>query len=320
MSRPPADLNALPLASLYDALHCEQRLGHLLDQAVDEDMGGDLRDGDITSLASIGDENRRVEAALAVREKCVMAGAHAIPAVVHRLAPNVEHLVLASDGATIEAPHTIATLTGPLTQILRTERILLNIVTRLCSVATETSRYVALARFASPKVEIYDTRKTLPGWRSLDKYAVRCGGGKNHRIGLYDAVLLKDNHLAGVPIDAIATFVRQTAQRARAARPLRFVQVEVDTFEQLEQVLLIEEGVVDIVLVDNMTDAELADAARLRDERAPWIELEASGGVTLDNVAEIASTGVDRISVGAITHSVPSVDLGLDIAHARVPG
>ncbi len=319
-TRAPADLNALRLPELYDALHCEQRLSHLLDQAIDEDMGGDLREGDITSLAALGQESRHAEAALVAREHVVMAGAHTIPVVVRRLAPSVEHLVLASDGESHEPGHTLATLRGPLVQILRAERILLNIVTRLCSVATETGRFVSLAHFASPRCDVYDTRKTLPGWRSLDKYAVRCGGGKNHRIGLYDAVLLKDNHLAGVPLDALATFVRQTAQRARAARPLRFVQVEVDTMDQLEQVLTLEEGVLDIVLLDNMDERQVADAARLRDERAPWVELEASGGVTLDNVAEIASTGVDRISVGAITHSVPSVDLSLEVDRGRAAG
>ncbi len=194
--------------------------------------------------------------------------------------------------------------------LLAIERVALNLLCHLSGVATLTAQYVAKCK--GTKAGIYDTRKTLPGLRGLQKYAVACGGGRTHRIGLYDAVLIKDNHLAGTPISKLAEMLTKSAGQARRLTPgLQFVEVEVDTLDQLCEVL---KAPVDIVLLDNMRPSLLQQAVTMRDATAPKIELEASGGVNLDTVAEISRTGVDRISVGALTHSAPSLDIGLDIA------
>jgi nicotinate-nucleotide pyrophosphorylase (carboxylating) len=163
------------------------------------------------------------------------------------------------------------------------------------------------------RAAICDTRKTVPGLRTLQKYATRCGGATLHRIGLFDAVLLKDNHLGAFAAGTLAERVRQAARSARAAGPVAFVECEVDSLAQLDELLALEQGVLDMVLLDNMGPATLAEAVRRRDARAPHVQLEASGGVRLDTVRAIAESGVDRISVGAITHSAPALDLGLDL-------
>ena len=202
--------------------------------------------------------------------------------------------------------------------LLSGERIFLNLIGRLSGIATLTRRYVEA--IAGSGARIYDTRKTTPGWRRLEKYAVRLGGGHNHRTGLYDAILIKDNHLAlgaagqGAAHLSPAQAVRRARElvesmaAAQSGEPL-IVEVEVDTLEQLAMVL--GEGP-DIVLLDNMPPDVLTQAVDLRDRVAPGIELEASGGVTLETVARIAATGVERISVGALTHSAGSLDVGLD--------
>jgi nicotinate-nucleotide pyrophosphorylase (carboxylating) len=162
---------------------------------------------------------------------------------------------------------------------------------------------------------LYDTRKTTPGLRVLEKYAVRCGGGFCHRIGLFDAVLIKDNHLAGVSIAELPTFVARAAERAKgiAPRNTSFVECEVDSLEQLSALLTLPTGTLDIVLLDNMSVGQLKKACAMRDRANPKLELEASGGVNLKSIPAIASTGVDRISVGALTHSAVQLDIGLDI-------
>ena len=179
---------------------------------------------------------------------------------------------------------------------------------RLSGIATLTAACVAKCEGTNAK--ILDTRKTTPTLRGLEKYAVACGGGVNHRMGLYDAVLLKDNHLARVPGKALGDRVAAAVERARREFPsLKFIEVEVDTLDQLEAVL--PTGV-DIVLLDNMRPATLARAVAMRDEAAPGVALEASGGVTLDTLTELAATGVDRLSIGALTHSAPALDIALD--------
>jgi nicotinate-nucleotide pyrophosphorylase (carboxylating) len=205
----------------------------------------------------------------------------------------------AADGDLVEAGATIAQVSGRARALLTGERIALNILGRLCGIATLTSRFVALTR--GTKARIIDTRKTTPGLRMLEKYAVRCGGGVNHRFGLDDAVLIKDNHLAvagsvGAAIDAVRASVGHTVK----------IQVEVDTLAQLREAL---DAAVDAVLVDNMTLEALAQAVRMVGGRAI---VEASGGVTLETVAAIAATGVDLISSGALTHSAPALDVALD--------
>jgi nicotinate-nucleotide pyrophosphorylase (carboxylating) len=199
-------------------------------------------------------------------------------------------------------------------KLLAMERTALNFLQRLSGVATMTARFVD--EVAGTRALILDTRKTTPGWRALEKYAVRCGGGTNHRIGLHDAVLIKDNHLAwlaegGDPIGRAVGLAR-----AGAPEGTKFIEVEVDTLEQLDRAL--EVGP-DIILVDNLGPEKLAEAVRRRDAKAPGVLLEASGGVNLSTVGAIARSGVDRISVGALTHSAPALDIGLDFDRAIRP-
>jgi nicotinate-nucleotide pyrophosphorylase (carboxylating) len=213
---------------------------------------------------------------------------------------------LVEDGSPVVAGQPVAEVAGRMRTLLAFERTALNFLQHLGGVATLTARYVAAV--AGTKATILDTRKTLPGWRLLEKYAVRCGGGKNHRIGLFDAVLIKDNHLAwldheGDPIGkAIAT--------ARVCAPAgMIIEIEIDTFDQLERAL---ECSPDIILLDNFDAAKTRQAVRMRETLAPSVLLESSGGVSLETVRGLAEAGVDRISVGALTHSAPALDLGLD--------
>lgn len=197
------------------------------------------------------------------------------------------------------------------------ERTLLNLLSRLSGIATLTRTYDrAMRSKGEVRASLFDTRKTTPGLRVLEKYAVRCGGGRCHRIGLYDAVLIKDNHIEGVALDKLTAWVESAATRAARLRPAaRFFEVEVDSLAQLEQVLFARLGkhpAVDIVLLDNMTPETLKMAVRWRDALSPEVQLESSGGINLHTIAGVARAGVDRISVGALTHSAPIVDLGLD--------
>ncbi|HRK30425.1 MAG TPA: carboxylating nicotinate-nucleotide diphosphorylase [Tepidisphaeraceae bacterium] len=200
---------------------------------------------------------------------------------------------------------------GPLQSLLAAERVILNFLQHLGGVATATNRFVR--RVQGTGAKIFDTRKTLPGYRALDKYAVRAGGGHNHRYGLFDAVLIKDNHLAGTAPRDLADRLRTIIAASRAERLARVIEVEVDTLDQLREVLKVDG--VDIVLLDNMDCPRMTMAVQARDlaGKKGKLQLEASGGVTLDTVRAIAETGVERISVGAITHSATALDIGLDV-------
>jgi nicotinate-nucleotide pyrophosphorylase (carboxylating) len=200
---------------------------------------------------------------------------------------------------------------GPLRSLLAAERVILNFLQRLSGVSTQTNRYAR--RVDGTSAKIYDTRKTTPGLRLLEKYAVRCGGGENHRMGLYDGLLIKDNHLAAVPIRELASFLASVINRSRAEDAARFVEVEVDTLDQLREVLKVD--AIDVILLDNMDCPRMATAVEMRDKanRRGHTAMEASGGVTLETVRPIALTGVERIAVGALTHSVVSLDIGLDV-------
>lgn len=255
---------------------------------------------------------------VAARRGGMLAGLPAAELALNEMAPDATWQTYAHDGDRLQPGQRIATMAGPARSLLTAERVVLNLLGCLSGIASLTRKYVDLV--AGTRAHIYDTRKTTPGWRRLEKYAVRCGGGRNHRLGLYDAILIKDNHLAlGAEIAGHDRFTpAQAVERARQfLRNLQLegqqaptiVEVEVDTLVQLEQVLPARP---DIVLLDNMTNAQLADAVALRDRIAPQIQLEASGGVNLDTVAAIALTGVERISVGALTHSAVSLDVGLD--------
>ena len=265
---------------------------------------------DVTSALFI-DEDAIGKGRIVAREAGVIAGLALLPRIAgaYAEAGRVAVDATAVDGSRIEPGDAVARLSGPLNSLLALERVALNFLGHLSGVATHTAAYAD--RIAHTKAKVYDTRKTLPGLRGLQKYAVACGGGGTHRMGLHDAVLVKDNHLAGVPPEHLTDAVTQMIQAARERFPgLSFIMVEVDTLGQLERVLAARP---DLVLLDNMSPSELAEAVRLRDQLAPGVELEASGGVTLDTVVAVAESGVDRISIGALTHSSPNLDLGLDV-------
>jgi nicotinate-nucleotide pyrophosphorylase (carboxylating) len=275
----------------------------LLRLALAEDLG---TIGDRTSSALIpADQHGSV--AVVSRAAGVLAGLPIITLIAAEFDSSFIVDYLLADGALVQSGQSVAILTGTMRSLLTAERTLLNFLQHLSGVATLTHRYVAEIRGTA--ATILDTRKTTPGWRRLEKYAVRMGGGTNHRFGLYDGYLIKDNHLAALG-DPSMTVV-QAIERARAARgeELIPIEVEVDTLEQLQQVLPLQP---EIVLLDNMSLTELTRAVALRNQLAPGTKLEASGGVTLATVAAIARTGVDRISVGALTHSAPALDIGLD--------
>lgn len=259
--------------------------------------------GDRTSLSTIP-EATVGRAAFVARTAGVAAGLPVADRVCHAVSTQLTFTPAVVDGTATTRGLVLATVIGPLRAILTAERTALNFLQRLSGVATLTRKFVDAA--SGFRAKILDTRKTTPGWRLLEKYAVRAGGGTNHRIGLYDGILIKDNHLAGLGGD-----VRRAVEAARnypgnAGLP---VEVEVDTLEQLEVALAVK---ADIVLLDNMNLDQLRAAVARRDAVAPGVLLEASGGVNLTTVRDIASTGVDRISVGALTHSAPALDIGLD--------
>lgn len=281
-------------------------LARLIEQARLEDLGPEGIDA--TSLCFV-DEQATGTATFVNREAGTIAGLSTLEAVCGVYSDRVTYRLHHSDGDPADAGTRLAEIAGPMRDILAIERVALNLLTHLSGVATLTARYVA--KCANTRAGIYDTRKTLPGLRGLQKYAVTCGGGQTHRMGLYDAVLIKDNHLAGTPLDRLATKLTESAGQARRLTPgLKFVMVEVDTLDQFSEVI---KAPIDIALLDNMPLSTLTQAVAMRNQQAPTIALEASGGVTLDTVGHIAQTGVDRISVGALTHSAPSLDIGLDI-------
>lgn len=299
-----ADWNAMSLPALFDAL-CRSDAAEAVTRALREDLGDR---GDITSAACFG-PNDRGRAKIVSRAEGVLAGVRVAEIVAERAGLSLR--VHVEDGARIGRGTPIATVEGPLLALLSHERTMLNFLTLLSGNATLTAQFIDAVR--GTRAAICDTRKTIPGLRTLQKYATRCGGATLHRIGLFDAALFKDNHLAAFGGDSIAVRAREAAVRARSAAPVAFVECEVDTLPQLDELLALEEGVLDIVLLDNMDPGTLAEAVRRRDTRAPWLKLEASGGVRLDTVRRIASSGVDRISVGALTHSSTALDLGLDL-------
>lgn len=265
-------------------------------RALDEDLQSA---GDITSQALIPPDLRG-RARIVLREEAVVAGLPLASMVFRQLDAGIGFQALASDGDFLPAMSDIAVVEGPVRIILEGERTALNFLQRLSGIATLTRKYVRLA--APHGAEIMDTRKTAPGLRVLDKYAVRAGGGKNHRFGLYDGVLVKDNH-----ISAVGGVGRATALAREAVAGERPVEVEVQDLEFLEEAI---EAGADMIMLDNLSVEETKEAVRLAGGR---VKLEASGGITLENVAAYASTGVDYISVGALTHSVRALDIALEL-------
>lgn len=300
-------LNEVSLPSLYASFAKTGLIGRLLDLARDEDLGVG---GDVTSRAC-GDSSH-LSARVVARQACVVSGLAAMDDLRARFAPGTNVTRLVRDGNAVGAGLVVAAVEGPGCEVVALERTFLNLLGRLSGIATLTAEFVRQIPGESV-AGLYDTRKTTPGLRVLEKYAVRCGGGKCHRLGLHDAVLIKDNHLAGVEVADLAGFVRAASERAKAADSPAFIEVEVDTHEQLAALLTLPAGVIDIVLLDNMDVVALRAACRMRDHANPSLELEASGGVRIDTVRDIASTGVNRISVGALTHQAVSIDFGLDV-------
>jgi nicotinate-nucleotide pyrophosphorylase (carboxylating) len=266
-------------------------------RALAEDLG---RAGDVTSVATIP-EDMPARGVVVARQAGVISGLPLVAATFRKLAPEIAIATHACDGAEVATKSALMTVEGPARAVLAAERTALNLVGHLSGVATATHEFVR--RVAGTRTRICCTRKTTPGLRALEKYAVRCGGGFNHRFGLDDAMLIKDNHIA------VAGGIRAALARARAAAGhLVKIEIEVDTLDQLRDVL--EVGLADAVLLDNMDAATVRKAVDMVAGRFP---LEASGGITLDTIAEIAKTGVDYASSGWITHSAPQLDVALDI-------
>ncbi len=274
----------------------------LIQLALVEDLG---TVGDITSKTVIPAQYQG-KAAMVARVPGVLAGVELVKMVCQAVDPALQIDLQLQDGETLKPGDHIATVTGPLRSLLSAERTALNFIQRLSGIASLTRKYVDLVQSTSCKV--LDTRKTLPGWRLLDKYAVACGGGTNHRIGLFDAIMIKDNHLAGLrehqtPLSEAVKLANEV-WKGKAK-----VEVEVDSIKQLKEALSAKP---DIILLDNMKPAMLKEAVVLRNQLQPTVKLEASGGINLQTVAEVAATGVDFVSVGALTHSAPALDIALD--------
>jgi nicotinate-nucleotide pyrophosphorylase (carboxylating) len=280
-----------------DAFLSPLAIDQAVHRALDEDLG---RAGDITSMATIP-ETAKAHAILVARQAGVIAGLPLAVATFRTLSPDMQIEAHVRDGAAVAAGLHVLTISGPARALLTAERTALNFVGRLSGIATLTAEYVR--RTEGTKMRICCTRKTTPGLRALEKYAVRCGGGFNHRFGLDDAILIKDNHIA------VAGGIRPVLERARShVGHLVKIEIEVDTLAQLREVL--DTGLADVVLLDNMDIATLTEAVRLARGR---VVLEASGGVTLETIAKIASTGVDYVSSGALTHSAANFDVAIDI-------
>ncbi len=272
-----------------------------IDTALREDIG----DGDVTTDSFVP-KNARGRARIVARERAIVAGAKTAAEVFRRVDPALKIKIVRDDGSEVNPGDEVIQIEGAVCSILKAERVALNFLQHLSGIATTTRKFVDAA--AIKHVKILDTRKTTAGLRALEKAAVVAGGGFNHRFGLFDMVLVKDNHLAAITgFDELAKAVR----KIREARPKIQIEVEADTLEQVHRFLKIEG--IDVILLDNMTPAEIREAIALGKTK---VKFEASGGVTLKNIRQIAATGVDYISIGAITHSARAIDFSLEITDA----
>lgn len=274
----------------------------LIDLALAEDIGT----GDVTSLATVP-ADRLAEGVMIAKAEGVLSGIDVARQVFQTVDPTITFTPLLVDGDILTDRAEIATVSGPARALLTAERTALNIVQRLSGVATQTARYVAGTEGTA--AHIVDTRKTTPGMRLLEKRAVMHGGGRNHRFGLADGVLIKDNHLAAI---GGSNRITEAVQRARDLAPHTLkIEIEVTSLEELREAL---DARADIIMLDNMGTEMMAEAVGIRDNHGHHALLEASGGITLARIPEIAATGVDLISVGALTHSSPALDISLDLA------
>jgi len=278
----------------------------LIRMSIEEDLGR----GDMTSKLLFKDD-AVAKANIISREEIIVCGMDISREILKCYDERLKLKVRINDGELAHVGSKLATIEGPLRSMLTAERVMLNFLQRLSGIATTTGKYVRAIQ--GTKAKIYDTRKTMPGWRILEKYAVRCGGGYNHRLGLYDGILIKDNHLAQLGRN-FQPKLRKIISKARKVKGVKFVAVEVDHVDdQLNYVLEIPG--IDIVLLDNMGQWQLKHAVDMRNRMCGKNKkplLEASGNITLDSVSAIAQCGIDRIAVGAITHSARAVDIGLD--------
>lgn len=277
----------------------------LIGLALSEDLGDR---GDVTSEAFITSDSTAF-ARIVAREECIVSGLSTASEVFRRIDPQLEVTLRCTEAERLVRGATLIELKGSTRSILSGERTALNFLGRLCGIATLSARYAEEA--CGTKVLLLDTRKTTPGWRLLEKRAVKAGGCTNHRMGLHDAVLVKDNHLAALgSLDALPVVI----SKLRAEHPGLPIEIEADTLEQVERLLAMEG--IDVILLDNMDTTMMRKAVALRNTLSPAVLLEASGGVTLETLRPIADSGVDRISVGALTHSAPNADLSMEFGHA----
>lgn len=293
--------------------HAEAECQKLVELALAEDVA----DGVDCTTRAIVEKSIQCQAAFVSRDSGVICGLKPAEMVLSAYSKSLALEIEIPDGGRVEPGSTIAIISGSAADILTVERTCLNFMGRLSGISTLTSRFVK--EIEGTHAQVLDTRKTTPAWRHLEKYAVSCGGGTNHRMGLYDAILIKDNHLAFASDQVEKESVTWAIERARKwidensdqlpRGNETIVQVEVDNLTQLAEVLKLP---VDIVLLDNMNHEQLENAVRMRDETAPKVLLEASGGINLQTIGTIAQTGVDRISSGALTHSATNFDIGLD--------
>ena len=277
-----------------------EHLATLIKSALLEDLG---ESGDITSQA-IFSKNDTITATLTARENGIIAGLEIAAQVFTTIDPTLTITKHVKDGENVRSNQKIITVTGTTISILKAERTALNFLSHLSGIATNTHKYTHA--ISGTNAQILDTRKTLPAWRKLQKYAVKMGGGTNHRFGLYDMILIKDNHIAAA--GGIKNAIDNARQYVTTNNLNTKIEVEVDTLEQLDEVL--NHSKVDIVLLDNMSPKQLKKAVKMVDGK---IKTEASGNITLTNIKEVAKTGVDYISSGTLTHSVKAFDFGLDI-------
>ena len=277
-------------------------LTNLVREALAEDIGS----GDATTLAVVPAE-QTVTARFRPREDCIVAGLPLMQLIFEELDREVVVDIEIRDGRQCASGETIASVAGPAQAILTGERTALNFMQRLSGIATVSRQYVDA--LGDTRTQLLDTRKTTPGLRLLEKYAVSCGDGVNHRFGLYDRVMIKDNHLQLAAIEGPGGIAR-AVKSCRQQYPFLEVEVEADTMAQVEEAL---NAKADYILLDNMSDEELVEAVKLRDTLGIPSLLEASGGMTLERMPSVGKTGVDFVSVGALTHSAPSIDIGLDI-------
>ncbi len=278
-----------------------KRIEKLIAMALEEDLNSN---GDTTSISVIP-ESVVKEAKFVTRENCVCAGLEVAKAVFQAVDPNLKWISLVNDGDSVPKGGCMASVTGKARSILTAERTALNFLQRLCGIATVTNRYVKAVEGTNTK--ILDTRKTTPGWRNLEKYSVAAGGGTNHRIGLYDRIMIKDNHRAIAGLEGLGG-IAEAIRKARTAYPSLEIEVEADTLEEFE-VILKESP--EYILLDNMTNEEMAQAVKMN--KHSKTRLEASGGITIERIPSIAKIGVDFISVGALTHSVRAIDISLEM-------